>query len=149
MEFIKYIFDSVSESEAKRLANSCIDELGRKYNKINLGFTCTEYDTGMCCWTSALDEGKNVTVDHHNGLYLIREQIIEGIFSDNTSINCFVVSEAILKCLQLRQGFFEIRATRGQKYLNNLSLPAELRAFRCGMGCVAFCFVFSSPNGRV
>ena len=46
-------------------------------------------------------EGKNVTIDHHNGIYLIREQKIDRIFSDNTSINRFVVSEAILKCLQL------------------------------------------------
>ena len=41
-------------------------------------------------------EGKNVTIDHHNGLFLIKEQKI-----DHTSINRFVVSEVILKCLQL------------------------------------------------
>ena len=46
-------------------------------------------------------EGKNVTIDHHDGIFLIREQQISHIFSDNTSINRFVVSEAILKCLQL------------------------------------------------
>ena len=46
-------------------------------------------------------EGRNVTVDHHNGLFFIREQQVERIFSDNTSINRFVVSEAILKCIQL------------------------------------------------
>lgn len=32
---------------------------------------------------------------------MIKEQACERIFSDNTSINRFVVSEAILKCLQL------------------------------------------------
>ena len=46
-------------------------------------------------------EGKNVTIDHHNGIYLIREQKIDRIFSDHTSIYRFVVSEAVLNCLQL------------------------------------------------
>ena len=55
----------------------------------------------MCCWTAGMAEGKPVTIDYHNGLYLIREQIVSRIFSDHTSINRFVVSEAILKCLQL------------------------------------------------
>ena len=100
-EFIKYIFDNFPESEAKKIAVSYIGELGRKYNKTNHGFTCTDYETAMCCWTSALAEGKTITIDHHNGLYLIREQNIDRIFSDHTSINRFVVSEAILKCLKL------------------------------------------------
>ena len=100
-EYIKYIFDNFSESEAKKMANSFIGELGRKYNKTNHGFTCTDYDTAMCCWTSGLSEGKNITVDHYEGIFMIREQIIERIFADHTSINRFVVSEAILKCLQL------------------------------------------------
>ena len=96
-EFIKYIFDNLSESEAKIVTNSFIGDLGRKYNKTNHGFTCTDYETA----TAAMAEGKNVTIDHHNGIYLIREQKIDRIFSDHTSINRFVVSEAILKCLQL------------------------------------------------
>ena len=100
-EFIKYIFDNLPESEGKKIANSFIGELGRKYNKTNHGFTCTDYETATACWTSAMAEGKNVTIDHHNGIYLIREQKIDCIFSDHTSINRFVVSEAILKCLQL------------------------------------------------
>ena len=99
--FFKYIFDTLPECEAKKLANSFIGDLGRKYNTINYGFTCTEYDTAMCCWTNGLAEGKNVTVDHHNGIFMIREKQIKRIFSDHTSINRFVVSEAILKCLQL------------------------------------------------
>ena len=100
-EFFKYIFDTLPECEAKKMANSFIGDLGRRYNKTNHGFTCTDYDTAMCCWTSGLSEGKNVTVDHHDGIFMIREQNIERIFSDHTSINRFVVSEAILKCLQL------------------------------------------------
>lgn len=100
-EFIKYIFDELPEGEAKKIANSFIGELGRKYNKTNHGFTCTDYDTACCCWTSAMAEGKNVTVEHFDGIYLIREQKLDRIFSDHTSINRFVVSEAILKCLQL------------------------------------------------
>ena len=100
-EFFKYIFDNFSESEAKKMANSFIGELGRRYNKTNHGFTCTDYDTAMCCWTSGLSEGKNLTVDYHDDIFMIREQNIERIFSDHTSINRFVVSEAILKCLQL------------------------------------------------
>ena len=99
--YIKYVFDNLPESEAKKLANSFIGDLGRKYNKLNHGFTCTDYETAMCCWTSSLSEGKKVSIDHHNGLYLIREQKISRVFPDNTSINRFVVSEAILKCLQL------------------------------------------------
>ena len=95
-EFIKYIFDNLEEGEAKKMANSFIGELGRKFSRINQGFTCTEYDTAMACWTAGLSEGKNITVDYYNGLYLIREQQIHRIFSDHTSINRFVVSEAIL-----------------------------------------------------
>ena len=100
-EFIKYIFDNLPASEAKKLANSFIGDLGRKYDRVNRGFSCMDHDTAMCCWTSGLAEGKKVSVDHHNGLYLIREQQVSRVFSDHTSINRFVVSEAILKCLQL------------------------------------------------
>ena len=99
--FIKYIFDEFPECEAKKLANSFIGELGRKYNKINHGFTCTDYDTAMCCWTRAMADNRNLTIDHYNDIFLIKEQTCERVFSDNTSINQFIVSEAILKCLQL------------------------------------------------
>ena len=34
-------------------------------------------------------------------LYLIRDRQIERIFSDNTSINRFVISQSILKCLNM------------------------------------------------
>lgn len=46
-------------------------------------------------------EGRDITIDHWNDKFLIKEEHIERIFSDNTSINRFVVSEAILKFLQL------------------------------------------------
>ena len=50
----------------------------------------------MYCWTSAMAEKRNVTIDDYNNRYLIRGQTCRRIFSDNTSINRFVVSEAIL-----------------------------------------------------
>ena len=106
-EYIKYIFDTLPEIEGKKIANSFIGNLGRKFNNINQGFTCTDYDTAMACWTSAMAEGKNVTVDHHNGIYLIREQKINRLLSDHTSVNRFVVSEAILKCLQLIESCYD------------------------------------------
>ena len=102
-EYMKYVFDNFSQNEAKKIANSFIGELGRKYNKIDQGFCCTDWETACCCWTAGVSEGKNVTVDHYKDIYLIREQQIERIFSDHTSINRFVVSQSIKKCLQLIQ----------------------------------------------
>ena len=55
----------------------------------------------MNCWTLAMSEHKNLSIDHYNDLFLVREQTVDRIFSDHTSINRFVVSEAILKCLRL------------------------------------------------
>ena len=106
---IKYFFDSFAESEAKILANSFIGELGRKYNKTNTGFTSIDYDTAMCCWTRAMAEGRNLSIDEYNGLFLIKEQHCERLFSDNTSVNRFVISQSILQLLQL------IQATVGKK----------------------------------
>ena len=51
-------------------------------------------------------EGKNVTVEEFDGIFLVREQTVERKFSDHTSINRFVVSEAILKCLLLIRDCF-------------------------------------------
>ena len=99
--FFKHIFETFSENEAKRLANSFIGDLGRKYNKTNTGFTCTEYDTAMACWTQGIKDGRNIIIDSYNEIYLIKEQKCERLFTDNTSINRFVVSQAILKCLEL------------------------------------------------
>ena len=99
--FLVYVFSKFPEKQAKLMANSLIGDLGRKYNRTNTGFTCTEYDTAMCCWTRGMAEGRNVTINSFNDIYLIKEQSCERIFSDNTSVNRFVVSEAILKLLQL------------------------------------------------
>ena len=94
------MFDELLEAKAKKMANSFLGELDRKYNKINHGVTCTEYDTTMC-WTSAMLQKRNLTIDHYYGFYMIREQKVDRLFSDNTRIYRFVVSEAILKCFQL------------------------------------------------
>lgn len=100
-KFIRYIFDTFQRVRLTKMANSFIDDLGRRYNKTNHGFTCREYDTAMGCWTSGLAEGKKVAVDKYNGIFLIREQKCERLFSDNTSINRFVISQAVTNCLQL------------------------------------------------
>ena len=99
--FLKHVFETFPENEAKRLANSFIGELGRKYNKTNTGFTCVEYDTAMACWTQGVKDGRNIIIDSFNEIYLIKEQKCERLFTDNTSINRFVVSQAILECLKL------------------------------------------------
>ena len=52
-------------------------------------------------------KNRDATIDSYQNpntkqeIYLIRERQIERILSDNTSINRFVISEAILKCLKL------------------------------------------------
>ena len=99
--FLKHVFETFPENEAKRLANSFIGELGRKYNKTNTGFTCVEYDTAVACWTQGVKDGRNIIIDSFNEIYLIKEQKCERLFTDNTSINRFVVSQAILECLKL------------------------------------------------
>ena len=95
------------ESHAKLLANTYIGELGRKYSHKDHGFTCSSLDTAQCIWTSALTENRDVVINSYQNpntkqeLYLIRERQIERIFSDNTSINRFVISQSILKCLNI------------------------------------------------
>ena len=100
-EFIRYIFDNFNEKQAKLLANSFIGHLGRKYDKKDRGFSCTEYETALCCWTQAVSEGKTLSIDKYNELYLLREQSCERLFNDNTSINRFVISQSIMKTLKL------------------------------------------------
>ena len=101
------IFSMFPESQAKLLANSYIGELGRKHSRKDHGFTCSSLDTAQCICTSALAENRDVVIDSYQNpntkqeLYLIREHQIECIFSDNTSINCFVISQSILKCLNM------------------------------------------------
>lgn len=64
-------------------------------------------DTAQAIWTAGLASGKKISIDSyknshtHQELYLVRERQTERIFSDNTSINRFVVSQAILARLNL------------------------------------------------
>ena len=106
-DYMLAIFSMFPESQAKLLANSYIGELGRKYSRKDHGFTCSSLDTAQCIWTSALAENRDVVIDSYQNpntkqeLYLIRKRQIERIFSDNTSINRFVISQSILKCLNM------------------------------------------------
>ena len=101
------IFSMFPESQAKMLANSYIGELGRKYSRKDHGFTCSSLDTPQCIWTTALAENRDVIIDSYQNpntkqeLYLVREQQIERIFSDNNSINRIVISQSISKCLNM------------------------------------------------
>lgn len=49
--FMEYIFDDFKQKQAKMQANSLIKNYGRKYNKINHGFTCRDYETALNVWT--------------------------------------------------------------------------------------------------
>ena len=101
------IFKLFPESQAKLLANSYIGELCRKYSRKDHGFTCNSLGTAQCIWTSALAKNRDVTIDSYQNPntkqepFSIRERQIKRIISDNTSINRFVISEAILKCVNL------------------------------------------------
>ena len=83
------------------MANSFIADLGRKYNRTNYGFTCQALETAQNIWTQGLSDGKNITTDNFEDVYLIREQKIDRILSDHTSINRYVISQSILQCLKL------------------------------------------------
>ena len=85
--FIEYIFDNFDQKEAKSMTNSLIVDLGTKYNKINHGFTCRDYQTAMNIWTSGVAEKMNISIDNYNDLYLIREQKVERLLSETCSIN--------------------------------------------------------------
>ena len=99
--FIKYIFDHFDEAIAKKLANSYIGQLGKRFKKIDRGFISTDYDTVLCCWSRAMAEGKSLSINKCNDNYLLREQRCERLFQDNTSINRFIISQSILKTLKL------------------------------------------------
>lgn len=102
-----HIFDTFTEVKAKLIANLFICELGRKYTRTEHGSTCREMDTAQCIWTSALDKEREIFIDSYKSpstkqeQFLIREQTIEHNFSDNTSTNRFLISQAILQCLNL------------------------------------------------
>ena len=56
-EFMIYVFNNFSESEAKKMCNSFIGELGRKYNRTDYGFTCQDLQTCQDIWTQGLVDG--------------------------------------------------------------------------------------------
>ena len=82
-KFVSYVSDNFLESKGKKLANGFIGELGRKYSVTNHGFTCTSYHITTCCWTSAMANKRNVTVEYHNGTFLSENKKVEWIFSDH------------------------------------------------------------------
>lgn len=99
-DFLLYIFKHSPEAQAKKLANSFIGDLGRKYNKSDFGFICQDLQTAQDVWTDGIDRGINVIIDNFKDVFLVREQKIERILSDHTSINRFVISRSILQCLE-------------------------------------------------
>ena len=100
--FMLYIFKTFPEQTTKKMANSFIGDLGRKYDRTNYGFTCQDLETAQNIWTQGLTDGKNITIDNFEDLYLIREQKINSrILSDHTSINRYIISLSILQCLHL------------------------------------------------
>ena len=94
------IFKTFPEQIAKKMANSFIGDLGRKYNRTNYGFTCQDLETAQNIWTQGLTDGKIITIDNFEDLCLIREQKIDRILLDHTSINRYIISQLILQCLQ-------------------------------------------------
>ena len=100
-DFMKYIFKTFPEQIAKKMANSFIGDLGRKYNRTNYGFSCQDLETAQNIWTQGLTYGKNNTIDNFEDLYLIRQQKIDRILSVHTSINRYIISQSILQCLAL------------------------------------------------
>ena len=75
-DFMNYIFKTFPEQIAKKMATSFIGDLGRKYNRTNYGFTCQDLETAQNVWTQGLIDGKNITIDNFEDVYLIREQKI-------------------------------------------------------------------------
>ena len=75
-DFMNYIFKTFPEQIARKMANSFIGDLGRKYNRTNYGFTCRDLETAQNIWTQGLIDGKNITIDNFEDVYLIREQKI-------------------------------------------------------------------------
>ena len=100
-DFITFVFKNLPESEGKKMCNSFIGELGRKYSRTDYGFSCQDLQTCQDIRTQGLADGKNLTIDKFENVYLIREQNVERILSDHTSINRFVISNSVLQCLKL------------------------------------------------
>ena len=79
-KFLTYIFDTFPEAQAKLLANGFIGDLGRKYNRVDRGYTCRSMDTVQAIWTAGLADGKNTSTDNYKNpltdqeLFLVRER---------------------------------------------------------------------------
>ena len=100
-DFMLYIFNNFPEAQAKKMANSFMGELGRKYNRTYFGFICQDLQTCQDVWADGIERGVNVIIDKFQDIFLVHEQKIERILSDHTSINRFVISNSILQCLAL------------------------------------------------
>lgn len=135
-----YIFNNFPESEAKKMANSFIGELGRKNNRTDYGFTCQDLQTCQDIWTQGLNDGKNVTIDKFEDVSLVREQKVDRISSDHTSMNRFVISNSILQCLSLLKhnqterselysintdGFYMTNPKHSYKYKNEVKFDVK------------------------
>lgn len=73
-KFMVCLFNNFPEAHAKNLANSFIGDLGRKYDKTDYGFTCTELQTCQDVWTQALAGEINIMINKFEDMYLVREQ---------------------------------------------------------------------------
>ena len=91
--------NDLKQNELQQVADSIVDLARQIKNSSDASITISELFSRRDTFNEA--EDKNITIDNYKDLYLIREQTVEIIFSDNTSINRFVISEAILNCLQL------------------------------------------------
>ena len=99
-DFMLYIFNNFPEAQVKKLANSFISDLGRKYNKHDFGFVCQDLQTAQDVWTDGIESGINVIIDKFKDIFLVHEQKIERTLADHTSINRFVICRSILQCLE-------------------------------------------------
>ena len=97
-DYIKYILENFPEAKPKKWLILLSENLVVNITKLIKGSPANPM-IQQCAF--GLAQGKDITIDQFHDKFLIRKQQIERIFPDNTSINRFVVSEAILKCLQL------------------------------------------------
>ena len=73
-DFMLYLFKNFPEKQAKKMSVSFIGDLRRKYKRSDYGFTCQDLQTCQDVWTQGLIDGKNITIDKFEDMYLIREQ---------------------------------------------------------------------------
>ena len=96
------LFTENNEKMAKNLANSFIGSLDRKYDKQNFGVVAN-YETAMNCWCEGLKNGDHISITSNEDTYLIRNQKINRIMGDNTSVNRFVVSQVSYHVIQFEK----------------------------------------------